>query len=72
MTFQDLEQKAHGGLIVVKIAGSISGKQVRKSAKGNRFAFAQLTDPTGAYEVTIFSDVIEKFDDNCDISKNVT
>ena len=72
LTLQELEQKAQGGKIVAKIAGSISGKQVRKSAKGNRFAFAQLTDPTGAYEVTIFSDVLEKFGDNFDVGKNVT
>jgi DNA polymerase-3 subunit alpha len=72
LTLHELEQKAQGGKIIAKIAGSVSGKQVRKSAKGNRFAFAQLTDPTGAYEVTIFSDVLEKFGDNFDIGKNVT
>jgi DNA polymerase-3 subunit alpha len=42
------------------MAGVVAGRQERKSARGNRFAFAQLSDTTGGYEVTIFSDVLEK------------
>ncbi|MEL6235541.1 MAG: OB-fold nucleic acid binding domain-containing protein, partial [Pseudomonadota bacterium] len=34
--------------------------QERKSARGNRFAFVQLSDPTGIYEVTVFSDTLEE------------
>ncbi|WP_425079111.1 DNA polymerase III subunit alpha [Ruegeria denitrificans] len=48
------------GMMGVKMAGVVAGRQERKSAKGNRFAFAQLSDPTGAYEVTLFSDTLEK------------
>ena len=32
------------------------GKQERTSQKGNRFAFIQLTDASGMYEATIFSE----------------
>ncbi|SFL61628.1 DNA polymerase III subunit alpha [Shimia aestuarii] len=60
MTLDDLTEKARGGAMIAKLAGRVSGRQERKSAKGNRFAFAQLSDPTGAYEVTIFSDTLEK------------
>ena len=42
-----------------RIAGSVAGKDERKSARGNRFAFVRLSDPTGLYEVTVFSDVLE-------------
>ncbi|MEP3295106.1 MAG: DNA polymerase III subunit alpha [Pseudoruegeria sp.] len=59
MTLSDLEMKAKGGATIAKLAGAVAGCQERKSAKGNRFAFAQLSDPTGAYEVTIFSDTLE-------------
>jgi DNA polymerase-3 subunit alpha len=41
------------------MAGIVAGRQERKSAKGNRFAFAQLSDTSGAYEVTLFSDTLE-------------
>jgi DNA polymerase-3 subunit alpha len=41
-----------------KLAGIVVGKQERTSAKGNRFAFAQLTDASGMYEVTVFSETL--------------
>jgi DNA polymerase III subunit alpha len=59
------------GPLIAKIAGSVSSKQERKSAKGNRFAFVQLSDPTGLYEVTVFSDVLEAARDNLEAGKNV-
>jgi len=51
------EQK---GAVVVKMAGVVAGRQERKSARGNRFAFAQLSDTTGGYEITLFSETLEK------------
>ncbi|MDO6727509.1 DNA polymerase III subunit alpha [Cognatishimia sp. 1_MG-2023] len=60
MTLDELTDRARGGPCVAKLAGRVSGRQERKSARGNRFAFAQLSDPTGAYEITIFSETLEK------------
>jgi DNA polymerase-3 subunit alpha len=59
MTLTQLTAKAARGATVAKIAGSVSSRQERKSARGNRFAFVQLSDPTGLYEVTVFSDTLE-------------
>ena len=60
LTLDEATEQARMGPCVVKIAGRVSGRQERKSSRGNRFAFAQLSDPTGAYEVTIFSETLEK------------
>ena len=60
LTLAELEQKVRGGPVAAKIAGSVAGKQERKSGRGNRYAFVQLSDPTGLYEVTVFSDTLEK------------
>jgi len=60
MTLVELTAAAQGGPKVAKVAGSVSSKQERKSARGNRFAFVQLSDPTGLYEVTVFSDTLEQ------------
>ncbi|MCG7629109.1 DNA polymerase III subunit alpha [Epibacterium sp. MM17-32] len=60
MTLDEVMAKAERGPFMAKMAGVVAGRQERKSARGNRFAFAQLSDTTGAYEVTIFSDVLEK------------
>ncbi|SEW27055.1 DNA polymerase III, alpha subunit [Cognatiyoonia koreensis] len=59
LTLDDVTAKAERGACIVKMAGTVSGRQERKSARGNRFAFVQLSDPTGQYEVTMFSDTLE-------------
>lgn len=71
LSLQELEKKSERGAMVAKLAGTVAGRQERKSARGNRFAFAQLTDPTGQYEVTIFSDVLEKCRDHLETGANV-
>ena len=58
-TLAEITAQAEGGPLLAKIAGSVSARQERKSAKGNRFAFVALSDPTGLYEVTVFSDTLE-------------
>ncbi|MEM9344295.1 MAG: DNA polymerase III subunit alpha, partial [Pseudomonadota bacterium] len=55
----------------VRLAGSVSGRQERKSARGNRFAFVQLSDPSGLYEVTMFSDTLEAARDFLEPGMNV-
>ena len=59
MTLDDVTARAEKGACIVKMAGTVSGRQERKSARGNRFAFVQLSDPTGQYEVTMFSDTLD-------------
>ncbi|MDE0969428.1 MAG: DNA polymerase III subunit alpha [Octadecabacter sp.] len=59
LTLDEVTAKAAGGAMVCKMAGTVAGRQERKSARGNRFAFVQLSDPTGQYEVTMFSDTLE-------------
>ena len=70
-TLTEIVALAQRGPLIAKIAGSVSSKQERKSAKGNRFAFVQLSDPTGLYEVTVFSDVLEAARDHLEAGKNV-
>ncbi|WP_136682464.1 DNA polymerase III subunit alpha [Falsirhodobacter xinxiangensis] len=71
MTLSALTVAAERGAMVAKLAGSVSSRQERKSAKGNRFAFVQLSDPTGLYEVTVFSDTLEQARDLLEPGKNV-
>ncbi|ETX27151.1 DNA polymerase III subunit alpha [Roseivivax isoporae] len=60
MTLDEVMRKAERQPLLAKMAGVVAGRQERKSARGNRFAFCQLSDPTGAYEVTLFSETLEK------------
>ncbi|MEL6523728.1 MAG: OB-fold nucleic acid binding domain-containing protein, partial [Pseudomonadota bacterium] len=70
-TLAQVTAEAERGPAVVKLAGSVSGRQERKSARGNRFAFAQLSDPTGLYEITVFSDVLDQARDHLEAGSNV-
>ncbi len=58
-TLAEVIALAERGPLVAKLAASVSSKQERKSARGNRFAFVQCSDPTGLYEVTVFSDTLD-------------
>ncbi|SFP88671.1 DNA polymerase III subunit alpha [Tranquillimonas alkanivorans] len=59
------------GACVAKLAGTIAGRQERKSAKGNRFAFVQMSDPTGACEFMVFSDTLEASREHLEPGSNV-
>ena len=41
-----------------RLAGIVIGRKERTSARGNRFAFVQLSDTTGVFEVTLFSEIL--------------
>src|SRR6516162_7421857 len=41
-----------------KLAGIAVGKKERTSVRGNRFAFVQMSDPSGLFEVTLFSEML--------------
>ncbi len=46
-----------------KAAGIVTGKQERTSRQGNRFAFVQISDASGVFEVMLFSDLLSKSHD---------
>ena len=59
--FADLPTRlAAGGPTRFKLAGIVIGRKERTSARGNRFAFAQMSDSSGVFEVTIFSEVLSQ------------
>ncbi len=60
LTYAELQRKAAGAAATIaQIAGTIAAVDQRKSARGTRFAFVRLTDPTGLFEVRMFSDALE-------------
>ncbi len=67
----EVETRVQNGPYVAKMAGSVSSRQERKSQRGNRFAFVQLSDPTGLYEVTVFSDVLDAARPHLEAGSNI-
>ncbi len=49
---------AGGGATRFKLAGIVVGRKERTSARGNRFAFVQMSDASGVFEATLFSEVL--------------
>ena len=43
-----------------KLAGVVVGRKERTSARGNRFAFVQMSDPSGIFEITLFSETLSE------------
>ncbi|GGL68252.1 DNA polymerase III subunit alpha [Wenxinia marina] len=70
-TLDEVTAKAERSPCIAKMAGTVAGRQERKSARGNRFAFVQLSDPTGQYEVTVFSDTLEASRDHLETGSQV-
>jgi DNA polymerase III subunit alpha len=58
LRFADLGRRPAGAETRLKLAGVIIGSKERTSARGNRFAFLQVSDMSGVYEVMAFSEVL--------------
>jgi DNA polymerase-3 subunit alpha len=68
----DLLKKATGGGSTrFPMAGVVINKQERVAKSGNRFAFVSLSDSTGVYEVTLFSELLATSRDLLEPGKSV-
>ena len=69
--FSELNEILKSGPKLIKISGSVLSKQERISSKGNKFAFIQFSDPSGFFEVTAFSDVLDLYNNLLQPSQNL-
>jgi DNA polymerase-3 subunit alpha len=59
MSYASLEAAlANKPAVRAQMAGVLLKKQERVSQKGSKFAFLQLSDPSGIYEITLFSETL--------------
>ncbi|MGR3541133.1 MAG: DNA polymerase III subunit alpha [Hasllibacter sp.] len=71
-TYEATAARANAGTAhVAKLAGTVASRQERMSARGNRFAFVQLSDPTGLFEVRVFSEALEAAREHLTAGTNV-
>ncbi|MDT1061094.1 DNA polymerase III subunit alpha [Paracoccus sp. CPCC 101403] len=70
-TLAEVTQAAQDGALVASLAGTVAFRQEKKSARGTRFAFVGLSDPTGLYEVTVFSDTLDAHRQHLEPGENV-
>jgi DNA polymerase-3 subunit alpha len=55
-----MERLKEGRTLRAKLAGTVVAVRERTSAKGRKYAFVQLSDSSGVYEVTLFSEVLSR------------
>ena len=53
-----LRSPSHGGGKAIKLAGVITGRQERTTSRGSRMAYLTISDASGQFEVTLFSEVL--------------
>ncbi len=58
ITHRQMLERAARGAGTYRVPGIVTARQERTSAKGNRYAFLGLSDMTGSYEVTVFSELL--------------
>ncbi|WP_026986229.1 DNA polymerase III subunit alpha [Fodinicurvata fenggangensis] len=58
VSFAELPRAIVGGQTRQALAGIVVAKQERTSKKGSRFAFVQMSDASGVFEVTVFSELL--------------
>jgi DNA polymerase III subunit alpha len=67
--FADLLASGRSG--AATLAGTVVAKKERTSGKGNKYAFVQLSDTSGVFEVTVFSELLaserDKFEAGCSL-----
>jgi DNA polymerase III subunit alpha len=57
-TYAEFEARCERGTAVGRIAGIVVSMRERRSQKGNKFAFAMFSEPTGQFEAVIFSEAL--------------
>ena len=65
----EIIREGHPG--AVNMAGTVIGKKERTSAKGNRYAFVQLSDASGIYEITVFSEILNAARDLLEVGQSL-
>lgn len=58
VSFAEAAQRAKTGRAFMQMAGVIRAVRMRRSKTGKPFAWVELSDPSGEYEVTMFSETL--------------
>jgi DNA polymerase-3 subunit alpha len=54
-----------------RLAGTVASKQIRRTRTGNKMGIFVLSDATGQYEVVMFSEVLQAYEDLMEPGKSV-
>ena len=71
VSYAKLVTRFNGETRRVRLAGMVLNVQERRSSRGNRFAFVQLSDTSDQYEITVFSELLATSAEHLEPGKSI-
>ena len=69
--FADFETSVRNGATAGRLAGTVTGKQERKTRQGKAMGIVMISDPSGQYEAVIFEEALNKFREELQVGQSV-
>jgi DNA polymerase-3 subunit alpha len=70
-TWAEFGESVRGGATAGRLAGTVTGRQERRTRTGGRMGIVQLSDPTGQFEAVIFSETLGQYRDQLEVGQSV-
>ena len=69
--YAEFETSVRNGATAGRLAGTITGKQERKTRQGKAMGIIMISDPSGQYEAVIFEESLLRFRDDLQVGQSV-
>jgi DNA polymerase-3 subunit alpha len=69
--YADFALAVKRGATAGRLAGTVASRQIRRTRTGNKMGIFVLSDATGQYEVVMFSEVLQQYDDRMEVGNSV-
>jgi DNA polymerase-3 subunit alpha len=69
--WQDFQVSVKHGASHGRLAGTVTGRQERKTKSGNKMGIVRISDPTGSYEAIVFSEGLAQYRDLLEAGQSV-
>ena len=69
--YAEFETSVRNGATAGRLAGTITGKQERKTRQGKAMGIIMISDPSGQYEAVIFEEALNRFRDDLQVGQSV-
>ncbi|MGI9349976.1 MAG: DNA polymerase III subunit alpha [Rhizobiaceae bacterium] len=69
--YAEFEISVHNGATAGRLAGTIVGRQERKTRQGKAMGIIMISDPSGQYEAVIFEEGLNQFRDDLKVGQSV-
>jgi DNA polymerase-3 subunit alpha len=67
----DFAEQVRAGATAGRLAGTVTGKQERRTRTGGRMGIVQLSDPSGQFEVVLFSEGLAEYRNYLEVGQSV-